>query len=95
MQIALDRSVLDRVILAVERATYIGGRGIALETRLARDLALGGFGRLKLAIHLEEIFDIELSDESLERFITVADIVKHVNGRCFRDVEPLWLTEFS
>ncbi|MDQ2804808.1 MAG: hypothetical protein M3Y41_19830 [Pseudomonadota bacterium] len=36
---------------------------------------LGGFGRLKLAIHLEEIFGVELPDEVGERFVTIGDIV--------------------
>ena len=93
MQTALDRSVLDGVILAVERTTYVGDREVSSETRLACDLALGRFRRLKLAIYLEEIFDIELSDEALERFVTVADIVKHISVRYFQDVEPLWLAE--
>ena len=92
MQIALDRSVLNGVILAVERTTYVGDREVALETRLACDLGLGGFGRLKLAIYLEEIFDLEFLDEALERFVTVADVVKHISGRYFRDAAPLWLT---
>lgn len=95
MQIALDRSVLDGVILAVEQTTYVGNREVALETRLACDLALGGFDRLKLAIYLEEIFDIELSDEASEQFVTVADIVKHISGRYFRDAAPLWLAEVA
>lgn len=95
MQTALDRSVLNGVILAVERTTYVGDREVSLETRLACDLALGGFGRLKLAIYLEEIFDIEFSDEALGRFVTVADIMKHISRRYFRDVEPLWLAEVA
>ena len=95
MQTALDRSVLDGVILAVERTTNVGGREVALETKLVCDLALGGFRRLELAIYLEEIFNVELSDEALERFVTVADIVKYISGRYFRDVEPSWLAEVA
>ncbi len=87
MQAALEDFVFDRVVLAIERATYVGDRKVALETRLVCDLTLGGFDRLKLAVYLEEIFDIELSDEVLERFATVADIVKHVGRHYFQDVE--------
>lgn len=88
MQAALTTSVLNRVILAVERTTNVGSRGVASETRLAGDLLLGGLGRIKLAMYLEEVFDIELSDEVLRGFATVADIVKYVDRHYFRDVEP-------
>jgi len=93
VQVALNSSVLEKVIRAIEQATYIGDRRVALETRLTCDLALGGFGRLKLALYVEEIFDIELSDDVVERFVTVADIVRYVGGHYFQDAEPLRLAE--
>lgn len=93
MQVALNSSVLDRVILAVERTTFLGDRKVTLETDLTRDLAIGGFGRTKLAMYLEEVFDIELSDEVQGRFATVADIVKYIGRHYFRDIEPSRLSE--
>ncbi len=91
MQAALGDFVFDKVVLAFERATYIGDRKVALETRLVCDLTLGWFGRLKLAIYLEEIFDIEISNEVLEQFATVADIIKHIGRHYFQDVESFRL----
>jgi acyl carrier protein len=91
MQAALNTSVFDRVTLAIERTIHVGSLSITLETRLAGDLTLSGFSRIKLAMCLEEVFSIELPDEVLERFITVADIVKYIGRRYFRDVE---LSEF-
>ncbi len=93
MQVALNSSVFNRVILAIEQTTCIEDRRVTLETRLTCDLALGGFGRLKLAVYLEEIFDIELSDDVVERFVTIADIVRYIGGHYFQDVEPLRLAE--
>ena len=93
MQIALNGSVLDRVIHAIGQTTHLGEQKVALETRLTCDLALGGFGRLKLAIYLEEAFDVELSDDILERAVTVADIVRYISGHYFADVEPFRLAE--
>jgi acyl carrier protein len=86
MEAALDDFVFDKVVLAIERATRIGDRNVAPETRLVCDLTLGWFGRLKLAIYLEEIFDIELSNEVLEQFATVADIVKCISRNYFQDI---------
>ena len=95
MQAALDSFVFDRVVLAIKRATYIGDRKVALETHLVCDLTLGGFDRLKLAVDLEEMFDIKLSDEVLEQFATVADIVKYVGRHYFQDVESLRLAKIA
>ena len=93
MQIALNNSVLDRVILAIGQTTHLGDQKVTLETRLTCDLALGGFGRLKLAIYLEEVFDVELSDDILERAVTVADIVKYISEHYFEDIEPFRLAD--
>ena len=87
MQSAFNSSVFDKVVLAVERAAGAKRHGISLMTRLSDDLALGGFGRLKLAIYLEEGLGLELSDEVLERFVTVADIVSYSSRRYFKDAE--------
>jgi len=87
MQSAFRNSVFDKVALAIEQATFIEAPGIRPSTRLAEDLALGGFGRLKLAIYLEEVFGVELPDEALERFVVVADIADYFSSRYFRDVE--------
>lgn len=91
MQAAFKGSILDTVIFAIEQTTYVGDRKVALENRLTCDLALGGFSRLKLAIYLEEAFDIELSDDVLERAVTVADVVKYISGHYIQDAEPFRL----
>lgn len=95
MQIPLDHFVLDKVISAIERTIRIGQKKVTLDTKLTPDLALSGFGKLKLAISLEEIFDVELSNERMEQFATVSDIVKYIGVYCFRDVEPLQLAEVA
>jgi acyl carrier protein len=87
MQSAFRSSVFDKVIHAIEQTTFIEGPAIWPSTRLADDLALGGFGRLKLAVYLEEVFEIELPDEAVEGFVVVADIVDYFSGRYFRDIE--------
>jgi len=85
MQAAFTSSVLARVALALERATQIDPADISPSTRLVNDLGLGKIGRLRVAICLEEAFDHELSDDVLDRFVTVADIVSYFGHRYFRD----------
>ena len=93
MQVALNGSVLDRVILAVKQTTYTGNQNVTPETRLICDLALSKFDRLKLAMYFEETFDVELSDDVLERVVTVADIIRYISGRYFQDINSLQLAE--
>ena len=92
MQVALNGSILDRVILAIRQTTYTGDQKVTSETRLTCDLALGRFDRLKLAMYLEETFDVELSDDVLKQAVTVADIIKYISGHYFQDVDPFQLS---
>jgi acyl carrier protein len=85
MTSAFDGFVLNRVALAVAQITHIDPATISSRTRLTEDLALSLFGRLRLAICLEEVFDVELSNEVVARFVTVGDVVGHFSRRYFRD----------
>ncbi|MBV8575402.1 MAG: hypothetical protein JOZ58_10255 [Acetobacteraceae bacterium] len=87
MQAAFDGSVLRRVVLSVEQTIYTAGARINSATRLVDDLGLSRFDFLKLAIYLEEAFDVELPDEALRRFVTIGDIVKYLSRRYFRDID--------
>ena len=40
---------------------------------------LGRFARLKLALYLEETFEVEISDEAVADFDTVDDIVRYMS----------------
>jgi acyl carrier protein len=70
--------VFDKVLQAVEQTVYIDGHTLTPATRITKDLKIGRFGRLKLALYLEETFDVELPDEAVERFETVGDIAQYV-----------------
>ncbi|MBV8397253.1 MAG: acyl carrier protein [Acetobacteraceae bacterium] len=93
METALTNFVFDRVRLAIEQTTYLGDLVLTWTTRLIDDLELGKFGMLKLALYLEEVFDIELSDELVSRFATIGDIVTHLSRHYFRDADVYSLAE--
>jgi acyl carrier protein len=84
---AFDGSVFRKVVLSVEQTIYTAGSQITSATRLVDDLGLSRFDFLKLAIYLEETFDLELPDETLRRFVTIGDIVKYLSRRYFRDID--------
>jgi acyl carrier protein len=87
MQSAFDAVVFEKVSRAVGQVVRRGKSDLSPATRLSDDLALGRFGRLKLAICLEEAFDVELEDEDVEQFTVVGDIVSYISHRYFRDVD--------
>ena len=56
MDAAVNNFVSRKVVSAVGKTVHVEASGISDTSRLADDLAIGRFGRLKLGIYLEEIF---------------------------------------
>ena len=74
-----DDSVFDKVVLAVQQTVYTDRQGLSARTRIAGDLGVGRFGRIKLALYLEETFEVEIPDEVVAGFDTVGDIVRYLS----------------
>ena len=70
--------VFDRVAYALEQTVSLERTALTPASRLADDLRLGRFGRIRLALYLEETFDVELPDEDVSGFDTVGDIVRYI-----------------
>lgn len=95
-----NNDVFGKVLQAVEQTVYIDGHILTPATRISKDLSIGRLGRLRLALYLEETFDVELQDEAVARFETVGDIVQYM-GRWSHETanvtprtsttEPAWL----
>jgi acyl carrier protein len=83
MQSSPGRDVFKDVLLAVEQTVFVGELRLSAASRLADDLKLGRFGRIRLALYLEETFDVELPDEDVVGFNTVGDIVRYMNRWSF------------
>jgi acyl carrier protein len=87
MQYSPGNAVFEKVVLAVEQTVYTTGTSLSPASRLADDLRLGRFGRIRLALYLEETFDFEIPDEAVDRFDTVGDIVRYVSRWCLDDTD--------
>jgi acyl carrier protein len=79
MQISSGDAIFNKVVSAVEQTVYTEGRSLSPATRLVDDLSLGRFGRIRLAMYLEETFDLEISDHAIECFDTVGDIALYMS----------------
>ena len=80
-------AVFDKVVLAVEQTVYVAGRALAPDTRLVEDLKLGRFGRIRLALYLEETFDVEISDDAVAYFDTVGDVAQYMSRWTLQDAD--------
>jgi acyl carrier protein len=87
MRSTSGESVFDRVTLAVEQTVYIDRRVLTPATQIAGDLGVGRFGRIKLVLYLEEMFDVEIPDEMVAQFDTVGDIIHYLSRRSHESTE--------
>lgn len=53
---------------------------VTMEAKLADDLGVDSLDAVELNMALEEAFEITISDEDLVNFVTVGDIVKHIES---------------
>lgn len=53
---------------------------VTMEAKLADDLGADSLDAVELNMALEEAFEITISDEDLVKFVTVGDIVKHIES---------------
>lgn len=53
---------------------------VTMEAKLADDLGADSLDAVELNMALEEAFEISISDEDLMTFVTVADIVNHIDN---------------
>nr|WP_249175853.1 acyl carrier protein ['Parthenium hysterophorus' phyllody phytoplasma] len=53
---------------------------IQLDTKLKEDLGMDSIDAVNLAIQLEKIFNIKISDEQLQQFKSVKDIVVYIES---------------
>ena len=82
MTTTFDHAVFEKVAQGIEQTANVEGDCLTPRLRLADDLGLGRFGRIKLCLYVEEMFSIEIPEEATERFDTIGDIVRYVSRRC-------------
>lgn len=53
---------------------------VTMEAELVNDLGVNSLELADLILLCEEKFDIEINDEDIHKFITVADVVSYLEG---------------
>lgn len=51
---------------------------IKLETKIKEELGLNSVGMLYVIVAIEDQFDVVLHDQSIEKFVTIGDVVEYI-----------------
>ena len=58
---------------AIVKVLKIDARELTLETRFVEDLGADSLDLYQIAMNLEEVFDVDFSEEDLKHVVTVSD----------------------
>ena len=53
---------------------------INMDSKIIEDLGVNSIGLIYLAVAVEEEFDVDMSNASLESFKTIRDVINYING---------------
>ena len=57
-------------------------QNLDMDTHIMKDLEADSLDAVEIIMAIEDEFDIEIPDEEAEKFQTVGDVVKYVEGQC-------------
>jgi len=72
-------TIAQRVHKVFNRTVSVEG-GLTDDLRLDDDLGYDSLGLMEVVVDLEEEFDIEITDDAMEAWRTVGDVIKTVQG---------------
>lgn len=72
--------VFEKVQKILAEQLEIRKDSITLESRLNEDLGIDSLDAVDLVMSLEDEFELEVSDETIETFNTVSDIVEYIES---------------
>ena len=67
-----------RVMAAVATIAGIDAETLGLDTEVVKDLNLDSLAMYELVIELEETYNLQISDEEIERIRTIGDMVDYI-----------------
>ncbi|AGL90707.1 Acyl carrier protein (ACP) [Candidatus Phytoplasma australiense] len=70
--------VLEKIKTLMVNQLSLDSQSITLKTRFREDLGLDSLDALELMMELEKIFNVSISDTTLQNFKTVEDVVLYI-----------------
>ena len=71
-------------------ADYLKRDPVTIEPRhaLREDLGLDSMATIELLFKIEEVFDLQIPDQDLQKLVRVSDVVAYVEGKVGRPAAP-------
>ena len=71
-------------------ADYLKRHPVTIEPRhaLREDLGLDSMATIELLFKIEEVFDLQIPDQDLQKLVRVSDVVAYVEGKVGRPAAP-------
>ena len=73
--------IFEKIRAIIAEQLNVGEAQILLETHLMKDLEADSLAAVEIIMAIEDEFDIEIPDEEAEKFQSIGDIVKYVEGK--------------
>ena len=77
-----EKEIFDRLVkifcIVVNR--NVDASKFNMESKIVEDLGVNSIGLVYLAVSLEEEFDVDMSNASLESFKTIKDVIDYIKG---------------
>lgn len=71
--------MINKIIQIIGSISEVQEEEISMESRLREDLKLDSLSAVEIAMAIEDEFEIEVSDDVAEGFVTVEDIVNYIS----------------
>ncbi|MBA2485304.1 MAG: acyl carrier protein [Nitrospira sp.] len=78
---AIESPTATRIRTALAKHLKRDVRTIAPHASLRDDLSLDSLGTFELLFEIEEVFDLQIPNEVLQKLVTVGDVIKDVEER--------------
>ena len=77
-----EKEIFDKLVnifnIVINRGVDISK--INFDSKIQEDLGVNSIGLIYLAVAIEEEFDVDMSNASLESFKTIEDVINYING---------------
>ena len=77
-----DKEIFERLlkVFSIVVNRNVDSNLINVNSKIVEDLGVNSIGMVYLAVAVEEEFDVDMSNASLESFKTVQDVIDYIKG---------------
>lgn len=77
---------IDRLKKTIMDVLGVDESAIKEEASFKDDLGADSLDVVDLVMELENVFDMEISDEDAEKLVTVGDVIKYIEARHYQEI---------